>query len=141
MTSPPLFDFKAGRILLNPSTGEARPLPGQGRVTIMRSSEDPELLGVQWLPRGSNASDKPTEELLIVPSDVTFSKVPQCKTGRVIELYFASGGEKYLYWLQDTPDGDLYEFSERDEEILKKANELVSTFGGEEDAEMDTAEQ
>lgn len=94
----------------------------------MRSSEDPALLGVQWLPRGANKSDKPTEELLIVPTDVTISKVPQCKTGRVVELYFASGGEKYLYWLQDAPEGDLNEFSERDEKLLEKANELVSSF-------------
>lgn len=128
MTSQPLLEIKAGRVFLNPTSGHAKPLPGQGRLTIMRSSEDPALLGVQWLPRGTNKSDKPTEELLIVPTDVTISKVPQCKTGRVVELYFASGGEKYLYWLQDAPEGDLNEFSERDEKLLEKANELVSSF-------------
>lgn len=125
-------------MFLNPTSGHAKPLPGQGRLAIMHSSEDPALYGIQWLPRGANKSDKPTEELLIVPSDVSISKVPQCETGRVIELYFASGGEKYLYWLQDAPEGDLNEFSEHDEKLLEKANELLSSFGeGGDEEDMD----
>jgi len=135
MTSPPLFDFKAGRVEFNESTGQAKPLAGQGRVTLMSSSEDPSLLGLQWLPRGSHTSLPAGEELLLVPGDVEFTPISECSTGRVIQMRFQSSGERKLFWLQDAPEGDLHVFGKGDREIIEKLNELSNSFGEEEEEE------
>lgn len=119
--------MKAGKVDVDFQSGQATPIAGQGKLVLGPSSEDPSFLGAKWVPRGKNRNSSPSEDLLLVPGDVQFSHVPECKTGRVIEMRFNSSGERHLYWLQDASEGDLHELSAQDAAVLEKLNELANT--------------
>lgn len=131
-----LIKFKAGRVQYDEETGQATPLRGQGNVILKRSSDDDSLLAIQWRPRAAyGQSLQPTEELMVLPGDVTFEHIKECKTGRVISLRFESSGRREMYWLQDPVSGDLNELSDADRLNLERLNELANQELEEDDEE------
>lgn len=140
MSLPQVYEVKAGRVDVDFETGVATPVAGQGKLVLGTSSEDPLFLGARWEPRGKNRGASSSEDLLLVPGDVQFSHVPECRTGRVIEMRFNSSGERHLYWLQDAPQGDLHELTDQDRAVLARLNDLANEElddEGEHDEEVD----
>lgn len=126
MSLPQGYEVKAGRVDVNFETGLATPIAGQGKLVLATSTEDPSFLGARWEPRAKNRSISSTESLLLVPGDVQFSHVPECRTGRVIEMRFHSSGERHLFWLQEAPQGDLHELTEQDKAVIARLNEMAN---------------
>ncbi|KAF7718137.1 26S proteasome complex ubiquitin receptor, subunit Rpn13 [Penicillium ucsense] len=119
MSIAPLITFKAGICDFdsssNPPTVKPKPTPGY----IYLYSED-DLLHFCWRPR-SALLDEPELDLVMIPSDGTFTPYPPAGkntiNGRVFVLKFSSSSQRYLFWMQSHPqheNGDPSWFSPRD---------------------------
>lgn len=105
-TSPsPILEFKAGKLSLDGS--EVRADPRKGKLVFLN---DGGILRMQWKLR---PSDSVEENLLVFPEDVSVEKVPECTTGRVLLMRFASDPTKKLFWwmqdLKDDKDGEIFD--------------------------------
>lgn len=119
-----LVKFNAGKVQYDESTHKCTPLPHKGVVTIRPNSDEDGFYDFTWTPKSSNME---TDELLLIPGDVTFRRVALCTTGRVVALVFLSSGAKNMYWFQDVGDDDeLDKLTAKDLEVIRKVNELIS---------------
>ncbi|KZV95784.1 adhesion regulating molecule [Exidia glandulosa HHB12029] len=89
--SAPTVAFKAGRLFRRGDTNWVDPQPEKG-VVLVTATEDG-LIQWQWKNRTTNALD---EDLLIFPSDTTFSQVAQSAWGRTYVLAFSSSDQKHF---------------------------------------------
>lgn len=134
--------LRAGKVSYNAATKTATALPAQGQITIKPSLDDDSFFSFEWSPKESVVSIE-KDEFLIIPGDVTWTRVEECKTGRVFALEFLSSGARYLFWMQEVNDNDddASELSKKDEEISQKIKSLVERADDdEEEEEEDTRE-
>ncbi|KAJ4001737.1 proteasome complex subunit Rpn13 ubiquitin receptor-domain-containing protein [Lentinula boryana] len=103
-----LLAFKAGRAFRREGTNFVDPSPTKGAI-LLRKEDD--LLHLIWKNR---ATDEVEEDLILFPSDATFSKVSQA-SGRVYVLKFSSSDQRHFFWMQDAS-------SARDEEFVNNVN-------------------
>ena len=122
-----LYEVKAGKVDVDFQSGQATPIAGQGKLVLGPSSEDPSFLGAKWVPRGKNRNSSPSEDLLLVPGDVQFSHVPECLTGRVIEVRFQSSVQRHQFWLQEATEVVLHKLSAQIAAVLAKLNACANT--------------
>ena len=59
------------------------------------------------------------QDLIVIPGECEFVRVPQCTTGRVFLLTFKSNKENYFFWAQNAKD-------DKDEENLARVNRLIN---------------
>ncbi|KAF9267508.1 adhesion regulating molecule [Marasmius fiardii PR-910] len=104
-----ILAFKAGKAVRRGSTNFVDPSPTKGAV-ILSKGED-ELLHFIWKNRETNAVE---EDLILFPSDATFTKVSQ-SSGRVYVLKFSSSDQRHFFWMQDASPA-------RDEEFANNVN-------------------
>lgn len=69
-----------------------------------------------WKDRTSGTVE---DDLIVFPDDCEFSKVEQCKDGRVFLLKFKSSNRKLFFWLQEPTN-------EKDDEYCRRVNELLN---------------
>jgi len=103
-----LLAFKAGRAFRRSGTNFVDPDTTKGAI-ILKKEDD--LLHFIWKNRATNQVE---EDLILFPSDATFSKVPQA-SGRVYVLKFASSDQRHFFWMQEAS-------SARDEEFVNNVN-------------------
>lgn len=128
--------FNAGKVQYDEETKRCTPMPHKGVINIRPSVDDEEFYDFTWSPKSTNSGNIEKDELLIIPGDVSFKKVTSCKTGRVFALTFLSSGAKNLYWLQDVGDDEqLDKLTDKDEEIIKKIQEIITPEEEEEEEE------
>ncbi|KAJ4482217.1 proteasome complex subunit Rpn13 ubiquitin receptor-domain-containing protein [Lentinula aciculospora] len=108
MAHSTLLAFKAGRGFRREGTNFVDPSPTKGAI-LLRKEED--LLHLVWKNRATNEVE---EDLILFPSDATFSKVSQ-GSGRVYVLKFSSSDQRHFFWMQDAS-------SERDDEFVNNVN-------------------
>ncbi|KAK6198888.1 proteasome complex subunit Rpn13 ubiquitin receptor-domain-containing protein [Scheffersomyces amazonensis] len=145
MSAPRAIKFNAGRVQYDETTHRCTPLAHKGVISIKANAEEAELFDFIWSPKGdvTIAGNVPEKEmLLLMPGDVTFKHISSCTTGRVFALTFYSSGAKYLYWLQDVGDIDQVDkLTEKDINLVKSVNELISLKFDEEEEEEEEEEQ
>jgi len=110
--SDTLLAFKAGRAFRRDGSNTVEPSPTKGAVIC--SKGDDELLHFMWKNR---VTDRVEEDLILFPSDATFTKVPQ-SSGRLYVLKFSSSNQRHFFWMQDAS-------SARDEEFAENVNGLL----------------
>ncbi|XYA02047.1 hypothetical protein QA089_004612 [Meyerozyma guilliermondii] len=133
-----LVKFNAGKVQYDETTHKCTPLPHKGVISIKVNSDEEGFYDFTWTPKSSNGE---RDELLIIPGDVSFKPVKSCTTGRVVALTFLSSGAKNLYWFQDVGDDEqLNSFTTKDDEIIRKINELIAVGDDDDDEEQATAE-
>ncbi|KAL0581000.1 hypothetical protein V5O48_000994 [Marasmius crinis-equi] len=104
-----ILAFKAGKAVRRGNTNFVDPTPAKGAV-ILSKGED-ELLHFIWKNRETNVVE---EDLILFPTDATFSKVSQ-SSGRIYVLKFSSSDQRHFFWMQDAS-------SARDEEFANNVN-------------------
>lgn len=118
--------FNAGKVDFDETTRECKPLPQKGQIIIKPSLEDPDFYALAWSPRDPTAAPANAEELLLIPGDVTFSKVSLCRTGRVFSLSFLLLLAKHFFWLQDVADlNNPGVWSDKDENLLLNITDRI----------------
>jgi len=117
--------FRAGRVNYDAEKKLATPEPIQGQITIKQSEEDDSFYSFEWAPK-DNVPNVEKEDLLVIPGDVTWKQVEECKTGRVFALTFLSSGARHLFWLQEVSDDDdnLSALSKKDKDLLAKIEKM-----------------
>jgi len=108
-----LLAFKAGRAFRREGTSMVEPTITKGAIILKNSVEDG-LLHFQWKNRETNNVE---EDLILFPSDATFTKVPE-PSGRVYVLKFSSSDDRHFFWMQDAS-------SARDAEFARNLNTLL----------------
>ncbi|KAF9013464.1 adhesion regulating molecule [Cyathus striatus] len=108
-----ILAFKAGRAFRREGTNFVDPTPTKGAI-ILTNGEDG-LLHFTWKNRVTNAVE---EDLILFPSDATFTKVSQSSSGRVYVLKFSSSNQRHFFWMQDAS-------SARDQEFADNVNGLL----------------
>lgn len=130
--------FRAGRVNYDPETKIATPDPIQGQITIRPSEEDESFYSFDWAPKETTVNVE-KEELLVIPGDVQWKRIPNANDGRVFELSFLSSGARHLFWLQDINDFDdddkLNELSEKDKVNFEKIQKIFEPVEEEEEEE------
>jgi len=106
----PLIEFKAG--LLNQTGNTVAPDPRRGKVTVIMGNDG--LLHLQWTQRPNGRLDS-ANDIILVRGD-NWTKVPECKTGRVYML--KQSGRKRFFWMQEEKD-------DKDEEIAANLNKFI----------------
>lgn len=132
--------FNAGKVEYDEETHKCTPLPFKGVIQIKPSQDDPDFLSFTWTPKPDNMngslSTVESDELLLIPGDVSFKHVKSCDTGRVFKLTFLSSGANHLYWFQDVGDLDqLDKLTDKDMKIIKDIEEMIALNDEEEDEE------
>lgn len=123
--------FNAGKVQYDSETHKCTPLPHKGTVTIAPSVDDEGFFDFVWTPKSDSGVEK--DELLIIPGDMTFSRVKSCKTGRIVALTFLCSGDKSLYWLQDVGDDDMLDkWTDKDLSLLSSVQKLIAPEDDEE---------
>lgn len=102
----PFIKFKAGRVDFDEETKACTPSPVKGEVSISQNEEADSFFNFVWSPRDKTAGEIESDELLVVPGDVTWKHIQSCNTGRVYQLKFLSSGARHLFWMQDRPEDD-----------------------------------
>ncbi|KAH6912538.1 proteasome complex subunit Rpn13 ubiquitin receptor-domain-containing protein [Coprinopsis sp. MPI-PUGE-AT-0042] len=110
--SETLLAFKAGRAFRRGSTNHVDSDPTKGAVLL--TNGDDGLLHFIWKNRSTGENE---EDLILFPTDATFSKVTQ-SNGRVYVLKFSSSNQRHFFWMQNAA-------SQRDEEFAKNLNGLL----------------
>ena len=70
------------------------------------------------------------KDLIVFPEEASVSKVPQCKTGRVIVLIFKSSDRKLFFWMQEPDDSKDDEFLEKLNNYLNNPSAALSSGSG-----------
>ncbi|KXN88213.1 hypothetical protein AN958_07672 [Leucoagaricus sp. SymC.cos] len=110
--SDTLLAFKAGRAFRREGTNIIEPSPTKGAILLINGDDG--LLHFQWKNRESGNVE---EDLILFPSDASFTKVAQ-STGRVYVLKFSSSNRRDFFWMQDAS-------SARDDEFVNNLNGLL----------------
>ncbi|KAJ2935162.1 hypothetical protein H1R20_g1928, partial [Candolleomyces eurysporus] len=113
VTPDTLLAFKAGRAFRTGDTNSVVADPAKGAV-LLTNGEDG-LLHFIWKNRDTNNIE---EDLILFPTDATFSKVSQSSAGRVYVLKFSSSNQRHFFWMQDAS-------SSRDEEFANNVNGVL----------------
>ncbi len=119
VTVPPNFSTLADACV--PVGTTVTPDPHRGKVSLV-SSEDG-LLHFQWTQRPGGRLEQ-SNDLILFPGD-TWTRVEECKTGRVYLLKCgasgsgSSGMRKRMFWLQEEKD-------DKDDEIAATLNRLIA---------------
>jgi len=93
------------------------PTTEKGEVILTKTPDS--LMHFQWKNRTTNSID-PSDDLMVFPGDVKFSKVDTGKEGdRVFLLQYNNSSRRFFYWAQ-TKDAT------KDEENVKKINEYIN---------------
>ena len=108
----PHLSFKAGLVELKDGTATA----DKRRGTVRLLSQD-SLLHLQWLTRPGDAVEV---DLLLFAGSATWSKVDDCKDGRVYTLRFKDSSKKQLFWMQEAS-------ADKDGEISERINQLINS--------------
>ncbi|KAF9046334.1 proteasome complex subunit Rpn13 ubiquitin receptor-domain-containing protein [Panaeolus papilionaceus] len=99
--------FKAGRAFRREGSNVVECNPTKGAIYL--SNGDDGLLHFIWKNRVTNDIE---EDLILFPSDATFSKVDQSPSGRVHVLKFSSSNQRHFFWFQDANSNRDAEFTE-----------------------------
>ncbi|EEH08315.1 conserved hypothetical protein [Histoplasma capsulatum G186AR] len=137
MSIAPLITFKAGLCDLDTSVSPPRvkPKPAPGYIYLYLEDD---LVHFCWRRRSASL-DEPELDLVMVPSDGTFtpynptsaqnsSNTNRPTNGRVYALKFSSSSQRHLFWLQSGsqhPNGNPAWFSTRDLEVGRIVNALL----------------
>ena len=108
----PHLSFKAG--LVDVKEGTATPDKRRGTVRLL--SQD-QLLHLQWLTRPGDSVEL---DLLLFTGSATWSRVEECKDGRVYSLKYADSSRKQLFWMQEAA-------ADKDTDISDRINQLISS--------------
>ncbi|CAG8522017.1 5077_t:CDS:10 [Paraglomus brasilianum] len=108
------LEIKAGRLFRDGETNWVKPDEKKGLV-YMDQGEDG-LMHFYWKDRKTGAVEL---DLIVIPEECEFVRVPQCTTGRVFLLTFKSNKENYFFWAQNAKD-------DKDEENLARVNRLIN---------------
>jgi len=108
-----LLAFKAGRSFRREGTQFVDASPTKGAI-ILASSDDG-LLHFIWKNR---ATDGLEEDLILFPSDATFTKVADAPSSRTYVLQFSSSNQRHFFWMQDAD-------TSRDDEFAENVNKLL----------------
>ncbi|KKZ68576.1 hypothetical protein EMCG_01025 [[Emmonsia] crescens] len=137
MSIAPIITFKAGLCDLDTSVSPPRVKPKPAPGYIYLYSED-DLVHFCWRRRSASL-DEPELDLVMVPSDGTFtpykptsaenpSNTDRPTNGRVYALKFSSSSQRHLFWLQSRSqhqNGNPAWFSSRDLELGRIVNTLL----------------
>ncbi|EGE78214.2 hypothetical protein BDDG_01151 [Blastomyces dermatitidis ATCC 18188] len=137
MSIAPIITFKAGLCELDASVSPPRVKPQPAPGYIYLYSED-DLVHFCWRRRSASL-DEPELDLVMVPSDGTFtpykrtsaenpSNTDRPTNGRVYALKFSSSSQRHLFWLQSKSqhsNGNPAWFSARDLELGRIVNALL----------------
>ncbi|KLJ09281.1 hypothetical protein EMPG_15308 [Blastomyces silverae] len=137
MSIAPIITFKAGLCELDASVSPPRVKPQPAPGYIYLYSED-DLVHFCWRRRSASL-DEPELDLVMVPSDGTFtpykptsaenpSNTDRPTNGRVYALKFSSSSQRHLFWLQSKSqhsNGNPAWFSARDLELGRIVNSLL----------------
>ncbi|KAI0983349.1 hypothetical protein GJ496_003454 [Pomphorhynchus laevis] len=106
------IEFKAGKLILDGKmvTADIR----KGRVKLNFNTDN--LLNLTWTDRTSN---KVEDDFIILPDEVEFVKVTECKTGRVFLLKWKDHHRRLFFWMQESD-------ANKDEALFKRITDLVS---------------
>ncbi|EDN03929.1 conserved hypothetical protein [Histoplasma mississippiense (nom. inval.)] len=137
MSIAPIITFKAGLCDLDTSVSPPRvkPKPAPGYIYLYLEDD---LVHFCWRRRSASL-DEPELDLVMVPSDGTFtpynptsaqnpSNTNRPTNGRVYALKFSSSSQRHLFWLQSGsqhPNGNPAWFSTRDLEVGRIVNALL----------------
>ena len=123
---PPSGLFTSANLPLQTSTSpphvKARSTPGYIYLYV----ED-ELVHFCWRPRSAPLTD-PEVDLVMVPSDGSFTPYKPATNGRIYVLKFFSSSQRYLFWLQSKSQdqqGSTSYFSPRDLKLGEIVNALL----------------
>ncbi|PPR00199.1 hypothetical protein CVT24_004902 [Panaeolus cyanescens] len=105
--------FKAGRAFRREGTNVVECNPTKGAIYL--SNGDDGLLHFIWKNRDTNDIE---EDLILFPTDATFTKVEQSPSGRVHVLKFSSSNQRHFFWFQDAD-------ASRDAEFTQNLNGLL----------------
>ncbi|KAJ5628093.1 26S proteasome complex ubiquitin receptorsubunit Rpn13 [Penicillium lividum] len=136
MSRTHIITFKAGICDLDSSTTPAtvKPKPTPGYIYLY--SED-DLVHFCWRPRSSPIDDEDNLDLVMIPTDGSFTPYRKGVTnGRVFVLKFSSSSQRHLFWLQSQSQhesGDPNWFSPRD----LKLGEIVDVLLQGEDVDVE----
>lgn len=138
--------FNAGKVQYDEETHKCTPLPSKGTIQIKPSTDDPDFLFFTWTPKSDNmqgtTSTIESDELLLIPGDVSFKHITSCTTGRVFKLTFLSSGANHLYWFQDVGDLDqLDKLTEKDIKIMKDIEEMITLKDEDDEEEVEVKEE
>jgi len=112
--SKPLIEFRAGK--MNMASGSKLVVPDERKGMVqIRKSED-RLVHFIWKDRTTN---KIEDDLIIFPDDIEFSRVSQCKTGRVYVMKFKSSPRRMFFWMQEPSD-------KKDKYFCNKVNQYLN---------------
>ncbi|PFH53947.1 hypothetical protein AMATHDRAFT_136103 [Amanita thiersii Skay4041] len=109
----PILAFKAGRAFRREGTNFVDSVQAKGAIIL--SNGDDGLLHFMWRNRTNGQIE---EDLILFPSDATFTKVPQSPSERVYVLKFSSSNQRHFFWMQDAS-------SARDEEFANNLNGML----------------
>ncbi|KAI0322036.1 proteasome complex subunit Rpn13 ubiquitin receptor-domain-containing protein [Amylostereum chailletii] len=127
-----ILAFKAGRAFRREGTNFVDPAPEKGALLIDREDD---FLHLLWKDRQTHET---IEDLILFPTDATFTRVEEAGDGRVYALKFSSSDQRHFFWMQDASD-------ERDEEFASNVHSLLQIpgyvpvwhwRGGDQDAEV-----
>ncbi|KAF5338990.1 hypothetical protein D9611_008759 [Ephemerocybe angulata] len=112
VTNDTLLAFKAGRAFRRDGSNIVEADPAKGAILL--TNGDDGLLHFIWKNRETDVSE---EDLIIFPTDATFTKVDQ-SNGRVYVLKFSSSNQRHFFWMQDAS-------SARDDEFANNVNGVL----------------
>ena len=90
----------------------------KGKVVL--SMEDDGLLRLQWRLRHSENNE---QQYFIFPAGATWTRVEECKDGRVFLLKFKDSSVRRFFWVQE-PTSTA---AKKDAEILRRVNALIAS--------------
>lgn len=111
----PLLEIRAG--VLHQASAPLKTVtadPRRGKIVVRYDEEG--MLRFQWVLRPSDSVEL---NLMLTPSCATFTRVTECKDGRVYIMKMQGGGAKRFFWFQESKE-------DKDEELVKKLTELIN---------------
>ncbi|XP_030554212.1 proteasomal ubiquitin receptor ADRM1 homolog isoform X2 [Drosophila novamexicana] len=107
-----LVEFRAGR--MNMVGKMVHPDTRKGLVYMTQSDDG--LMHFCWKDR---TSGKVEDDLIVFPDDFEYTRVDQCKSGRIYVLKFKSSSRRMFFWMQEPK-------TDKDEEHCRRINELLN---------------
>jgi len=109
-----IVEFKAGK--LNKSGTTVTADPRRGTLSLVESAADG-MTRIQWKTRPGGQMET---DLVVVPTDATVEKVPECKSGRVFLIRMRSSNRMLFFWMQEPKE-------EKDDELIEKMKTAFAT--------------
>ncbi|CAO3632186.1 unnamed protein product [Cunninghamella blakesleeana] len=124
-----LVQFNAGRCIREGNLLK----PDIRKGMIYMEKGDDQLLHFFWKERKTNSA--PEVDYIIFPDEAELVRVPECTTGRVIQLKFKSSNERHFYWMQKRDDSE-------DDELIERVNHFINNPSSMDDGmDLDSADQ